>query len=195
MVHGIVKNHEGRITCRSTPGKGTRFQIYLPAVKPIPQSKPVADKAVSLKGSETILLVDDDETIRFTGKETLENAGYRVLTASEGETALDVYGQEAGKIHLVLLDLIMPGMDGARCLQQLLQTDPAVNVAIISGHCPDDQTMQAMKTANSRYLRKPYSGEQLLRTVREALDNRRRNFRQTFDEAKIDGKDTVSLPA
>jgi len=55
--------------------------------------------------------------------------------------------------------------------------------------------MQAMKTANSRYLRKPYSGEQLLRTVREALDNRRRNFRQTFDEAKIDGKDTVSLPA
>jgi len=96
MVHGIVKNHEGRITCRSTPGKGTRFQIYLPAVKPIPQSKPVADKAVSLKGSETILLVDDDETIRFTGKETLENAGYRVLTASEGETALDVYGQRTG---------------------------------------------------------------------------------------------------
>ena len=84
--------------------------------------------------------------------------------------ALDVYGQKKETIHLVLLDLIMPGMGGARCLQELLQTDPGIKVVIISGYSPDDQTLQAIKSSTRGFLPKPYTGEQLLGTVRKALD-------------------------
>ena len=170
MVHGIVKNHCGRISCRSTPGKGTCFQIYLPAVEPVPEKKPADETRGYQGGNETILLVDDDENIRNTGQERLESAGYMVRTASGGEMALDVYGQKTETIHLVLLDLIMPGMGGARCLQELLQTDPGIKVVIISGYSPDDQTLQAIKSSTRGFLPKPYTGEQLLGTVRKALD-------------------------
>jgi len=171
-LHGsrIVKIHDGRITYRSTPGKGTCFQIHLPAVEPVPEKKPADETLGYLGGNETILLVDDDENIRITGKEKLESAGYTVRTASGGETALEVYGQKADRIHLVLLDLIMPGMGGARCLQELLQTDPGTKVVIISGYSPDYQTLQAIKSSTRGFLRKPYTGEQLLGTVRMALD-------------------------
>ena len=83
---------------------------------------------------------------------------------------MDVYGQKKETIHLVLLDLIMPGMGGARCLQELLQTDPGIKVVIISGYSPDDQTLQAIKSSTRGFLPKPYTGEQLLGTVRKALD-------------------------
>ena len=170
MVHGIVKNHDGRITCRSAPGKGTSFRIYLPAVEPRREKKPVEEKKGDQGGNETILLVDDEEAIRRTGKERLERAGYTVLTASGGEMALDVYKQKTLKIHLVLLDLIMPGMGGVSCLYELLQTDPGAKVVIISGYAPDEETMEVIEACTNGYLRKPYTGEQLLNTVRKALD-------------------------
>ena len=170
MVHGIVKNHDGRITCRSAPGKGTSFRIYLPAVEPRREKKPVEEKKGDQGGNETILLVDDEEAIRRTGKERLERAGYTVLTASGGEMALDVYKQKTLKIHLVLLDLIMPGMGGVSCLYELLQNDPGAKVVIISGYAPDEETMEVIEACTNGYLRKPYTGEQLLNTVRKALD-------------------------
>ena len=170
MVHGIVKNHDGRITCRSAPGKGTSFRIYLPAVEPSREKKPVEEKKGDQGGNETILLVDDEEAIRRTGKERLERAGYTVLTASGGEMALDVYQQKTLKIHLVLLDLIMPGMGGVSCLYELLQNDPGAKVVIISGYAPDEETMEVIEACTNGYLRKPYTGEQLLNTVRKALD-------------------------
>ena len=170
MVHGIVKNHDGRITCRSTPGKGTCFQIYLPAVAPGMEKKPVEEKKEYGGGNETILVVDDEETVRRSGKERLERAGYTVLTASGGEMALDIYRQKTLKIHLVLLDLIMPGMGGISCLYELLQTDPGLKVVIISGYSPDEETMEVIEACTNGYLRKPYTGDQLLSNVRNALD-------------------------
>jgi signal transduction histidine kinase len=170
MVHGIVKNHDGRITCRSIPGKGTCFRIYFPAVEFGTEKKPIEEKMKYQEGDETILLVDDDEAVRHTGKERLERAGYKVLTASEGEKALDIYRQKQLNIHLVLLDLIMPGMGGISCLYELLQTDPGVKVVIISGYSPDEETMEVIEACTNGYLRKPYTGEQLLSTVRKALD-------------------------
>jgi len=170
MVHGIVKNHDGRITCRSTPGKGTCFRIYLPAVEPSREKKPVEEKRGVQEGNEIILLVDDEEAVRKTGKERLERAGYKVLTASGGEMALEIYRQKTSKIHLVLLDLIMPGMSGISCLYELLQTDPGVKVVIISGYSPDEETLEVIKACTNGYLRKPYTGDQLLSTVRKALD-------------------------
>jgi DNA-binding NtrC family response regulator len=142
----------------------------LPEIKPGMEKKPVEEKKEYQVGNETILLVDDEEAVRQTGKERLERAGYTVLTASGGEMALGVYRQKTLKIHLVLLDLIMPGMGGISCLYELLQTDPGVKVVIISGYSPDEETMEVIEACTNGYLRKLYTGEQLLNTVRKALD-------------------------
>lgn len=173
MVHGIVKNHSGQITCRSRPGKGTRFCIYLPAVKPVIEAKQRVQKTLSQKGNETILLVDDEDTIRHYGKLRLEKAGYTVITVSGGEQAVKVYEQDGQTIHLVLLDLIMPGMGGEKCLQTLIETDPGIKVIITSGYAPDEQAIPIINACASGYLRKPYSGERLLSVVRRTLDSNR----------------------
>ena len=172
MVHGIIDSHEGRIICRSTPGEGTSFRIYLPVSESVLEQRPVQEFCEDQSGSETILLVDDNEIIQQTGKAMLEKAGYEVLTASTGEMALDIYDQETEKIDMVLLDLIMPGMGGANCLQELLKKDPSINVVITSGYSPVDHTMQKTINSNTReFLRKPFTYEQLRNTVRKVLDS------------------------
>ena len=170
MVHGIIKNHDGCITCRSTLGIGSCFCIYLPAVEPGQKEKALEEKTELLAGSETILLVDDDEAIRHTCKEGLEKFGYTVLTASRGDSALEMYGKSKDKIDLVLLDLIIPGMSGINCLYELLQINPQVHVVIISGYYPDKRTLQVFETSTKGYLRKPFTRELLLTTIRRALD-------------------------
>ncbi len=170
MVHGIVRNHDGRITCHSEPGKGTCFHIYLPALDSVPEEKPIEDNAGCPGGDETLLLVDDDDVIRDSCKERLEKAGYTVLTATGGEKAVEVYRQRAGNIALVLLDLIMPGMGGIKCLQTLLQIDPAIKIIIVSGYASNDPAMQAIEACANAYLRKPHSDKQLLATIRSVLD-------------------------
>ncbi len=170
MVHGIVENHQGRITCRSTPGAGTSFRIYFPVAESSLGKMAVEEKRGEQGGNEIILLVDDNETIRQTGEEMLARAGYTVLTASTGEMALDIYAQNSEEIALVLLDLIMPGMGGARCLQELLKKNAAINVVITSGYSPVDQTMKTIEACTREFLRKPFTYEQLLSTVRKVLD-------------------------
>ena len=170
MVHGIVENHQGRITCRSTPGAGTSFRVYFPVAESGLGKMAVEEKKGEQRGNEIILLVDDNETIRQTGEEMLARAGYTVLTASTGEMALDIYAQNSEEIALVLLDLIMPGMGGARCLQELLKKNAAINVVITSGYSPVDQTMKTIEAYTREFLRKPFTYEQLLTTVRKVLD-------------------------
>ncbi len=170
MVHGIVRNHDGQITCRSMPGKGTRFDIYLPAVNEQPQETRRSSRAVRLEGHETLLLVDDDEVIRRAGKKRLEKAGYKVLTASDGEKALEIYGNRAGEIDLVLLDLIMPGIGGVKCLQTMLKIDPRIKFVIISGHIEGEMDLQKITSKAPAWLRKPFGHERLLTTVRQVLD-------------------------
>jgi nitrogen-specific signal transduction histidine kinase len=173
MVLGIVDSHDGRITCQSKPGEGTSFQICLPVSVSVLEKRPVQETCDVQSGSETILLVDDNEIIQQTGKAMLEKAGYEVLTASTGEMALDIYEQETEKIDMVLLDLIMPGMGGANCLQELLKKDPSINVIITSGYSPVDHTMQKNINSNTReFLRKPFTYEQLRTTVRNVLDSK-----------------------
>jgi CheY-like chemotaxis protein/two-component sensor histidine kinase len=173
MVHGIVDSHDGRITCQSTPGEGTSFRIYLPVSESVLEKRPDQEACDDQRISETILLVDDNEIIQQTGKAMLEKAGYEVLTASTGEMALDIYNQETEKIDMVLLDLIMPGMGGADCLQELLKKDPSINVVITSGYSPVDHTMQKNINSNTReFLRKPFTYEQLRNTVRNVLDSK-----------------------
>ena len=121
-------------------------------------------------GHEAILLVDDDEVIRYSSQKLLEKAGHTVLTASGGEEALEIYRQQAIKVDLVLLDLIMPGMGGVRCLQKLFEIDPLVRVIIISGYSPEEKTLQTGEAKACGYLRKPYTGKELLNSICGVLD-------------------------
>ena len=170
MVHGIVQNHDGKIICRSTPGQGTVFHIYLPAVEAAQDIASPAEKQSRVGGNEMLLLVDDDETALNTGKKQLEKAGYTVITATDGEKALKIYDSQKGAIDLILLDLMMPGMGGAQCLQALLRMDPKVKAIITSGHYPEGRRRQIIEECAHACLHKPYLSSQLLATIRNVLD-------------------------
>ncbi len=171
MAHGIIENHNGHITCHSRPGKGTVFTIYFPTGETSQEIslEKAAKKETDQRGNETILLVDDDHSICTYSKRCLEHKGYKVLTAADGKSALALYRQKMKTIDLILLDLIMPGMGGAKCLQKLLEIDPDIKVVIASGYTPDDNTMQIIQRNTRGYLRKPYFGKQLLQTVQSVL--------------------------
>jgi two-component system, cell cycle sensor histidine kinase and response regulator CckA len=171
MVFGIVKQHHGFINCYSEVGRGTRFSIYLPTVIPGPQSdEPVATVMVQ-GGTETILLVDDEEFLRDLGKRILERSGYTVMTATNGKEALDVYQARRAEIALVILDLIMPEMGGKQCLEELLKTDSKARILIASGFAAEGRTKEAIETGAKGFVRKPYNINEILRAVRDVLDS------------------------
>jgi len=168
MVYGIVKSHEGYILCDSEPGKGTTLKIYLPVIEPEMGSEESKEEMGFRGGTETILLVDDEESIRNLGRQILTKLGYRVLTTSDGESALEVYQKE--KVHLVILDLIMPGMGGVKCLEEFLKINPKVKVVIASGYSVAEPTKEALEKGAKSFIQKPFAMRQMFKVVREALD-------------------------
>jgi PAS domain S-box-containing protein len=171
MVYGIVKQHGGYITCESEPGQGTQFKIYFPAVdtpETVPATKP--EEVIPNGGTETILLVDDEAVLRDMGGEILGQAGYTVLNASNGAQALEIYMKERQRISLVILDLVMPGISGKRCLEELLKIDPTVKVIVASGLSVDSHSKTFIREGARRFVSKPYDVTHLLKTVRDVLD-------------------------
>ncbi|MFZ5584700.1 MAG: PAS domain S-box protein [Thermodesulfobacteriota bacterium] len=171
-VYGIVKSHGGHVTCHSQPGGGARFVIHLPAgpePAPRPAPRPRPDAAAP-GGSETILLVDDEEDILATGREALEGHGYRVLTAGTGEAALAAYQGDGQTADLVILDLSMPGMGGLKCLARLKEIDPNLKVLLATGFADEAVQAQARALGVEGILSKPYRFGDLLASVRAALD-------------------------
>ena len=172
MVYGIVKQHGGYVTCCSEPGQGATFKIYLPQIAASEEiSGRLGQEALSADGSETILLVDDEEFIRDLGKRVLEQSGYTVLTAPDGKEALDVYGKERKRISLVILDLIMPGMGGNQCLRELLKIDSRARVLLASGGASDGETKETNERGARGFVGKPYNTELMLQTIRQVLDS------------------------
>jgi CheY-like chemotaxis protein len=170
MVHGIVEQHEGHIKCYSEPGHGTTFKIYFPALVSDEEKEETIERKMPRGGSETILLVDDEELIRDLGSKILKKAGYKVLTASDGEEAVGVYRERTEEISLVLLDMIMPGMGGKKCLETLLTVNPSVRVVIASGFSVDGPTKEALSAGAKGFVDKPYDIRQVLEVVRSVLD-------------------------
>ncbi|MFO7569829.1 MAG: PAS domain S-box protein [Smithellaceae bacterium] len=175
VVHGIVTNHNGCIYCESEPDQGTTFTILLPASSlSIETARPsqITTKTDMDKdrGTEKILLVDDEQSILETGRETLTHFGYEVITAENGEQALELYLTAKGQIHLVILDLIMPGGGGKKCLADLMAVDPCAKVLITSGYSSTQQTEDLTNAGASGFLQKPYRPEDLLFTIRRVLD-------------------------
>ncbi len=170
MVYGIVKNHGGYIICSSAPGEGTTFVIYLHAIERVIEASKEELKKTLVGGTERILLVDDDEYIQHLGRQILKRFGYTVITAADGESALDMYRKEKERIDLVILDLIMPGMGGKRCLEKLLKIDPQAKVLIASGYLPDGPMKESLKNGVKEFISKPFEMRQLLQVVHKALN-------------------------
>ncbi len=170
MVYGIVKQHDGHLTCYSEVGKGTTFRVYLPAILSEPED--VAESVVETPafGTETLLLVDDEEFVRDLGARILSRVGYKVLTATNGKEALDLFQREHTQISLVILDLIMPEMGGKECLRELRKIDPNVKVLIASGLSADSSLTESSGLGARGFVSKPFKMKELLRQVRKVLD-------------------------
>jgi two-component system cell cycle sensor histidine kinase/response regulator CckA len=170
-VYGIVKNHGGLLHFESEVGKGTTFYVYLPTVEKVATSVQLVPERAS-GGSETILIVDDEETIRSLVKDILEMKGYKVLAAADGREAIDVYRQERGRIDLVILDMAMPGMDGRETFEELKTINPQVKAILSTGFAEDDRAREVMALGVKAFVQKPYRIDDLAGAVRRVLDIR-----------------------
>jgi CheY-like chemotaxis protein len=171
-VYGIVKSHEGFITCRSQPDRGAAFSIYFPASRAMEAMQAAASEATTEVegGQERILLVDDERAILDIASNALEHHGYGVLLAESGETALKVLQQCGGEVDLMVLDLGMPGMGGKRCLKEALALYPDLKVLIASGYASQEQMGRSRQEGAADFIGKPYRLEDLLRKIRLLLD-------------------------
>jgi two-component system cell cycle sensor histidine kinase/response regulator CckA len=170
-VYGIVKSHGGYISCQSKLGQGTTFRIYLPASDEEDGSTEEYGNGSLKGGPETILVVDDEASIRDLTTETFERFGYKVLIATCGEDALEVYADPDNHVDLVVLDLGMPGMGGLKCLHEILSLDPASKIVVASGYSVDGQVKKTLELGAKGFVAKPYQLADLLATVRAVLDS------------------------
>lgn len=170
-VYGIVKGHDGYIICYSEIDMGTTFRIYLPAIEEPLASLESEAAAESLQGgTETILVVDDEELIREYIIEILANFGYKVITASSGEEALEIYAENQKEIDAIMLDIGMPGMGGHNCLRELVKINNSVKVIVASGYSADGQVKKTMEAGAAAYVGKPYRLKDILHKIRSVLD-------------------------
>lgn len=172
MVYGIVKQHDGYIMCYSEVSKGTTFKIYFPAQETEEKRQIEREDVYAKGGNETILLVDDDEMIRDLGSRILKKAGYNVIEAANGVEALEKYKDHSKDIDVVILDLIMPKMGGVQCLLELLKMNPDLKVVIASGFSVNGQTKDALRSGAKGFINKPFNRMEMLRTLREVLDEK-----------------------
>ncbi len=169
-VYGIVKQSQGYIWVYSEPGKGARFKIYLPRVDAVAEPTSTAPDAAVLGGSETILLVEDDDAMRELTRTCLESGGYAVLDVATGESAVRAATRHDAPIHLVLTDVVMPGVSGPELARSLAASRPRVKVLYMSGYTADLIARQGVLDPDVLLLEKPFTKEALLRKVRKALD-------------------------
>jgi PAS domain S-box-containing protein len=170
-LYGIVKNHAGFIKVTSEKGEGTTFNIYLPASENEAVKEGTTPKRHEIRyGRETILIVDDEDMILDVGKAMLEKLGYRTVTAGNGQEALVLYEEQRGKIDLVILDMIMPGMGGGETYDRLKEIDGNVKVILSSGYSINGQATEIMDRGCDGFIQKPFAMEDLSRKVREVLD-------------------------
>ncbi len=170
-VYGIVKQHGGEIVCLSKLGLGTTFKIYFPAIQSGIEPTAKNDETEVLGGTETILLVEDDDAVRELCQELLSSFGYEVITACNGLEALGIYVRDFQNISLVILDLIMPVMDGSQCFKEILRINPAAKVIIASGYSENEIATQKSLSSSRSFIRKPYNMNEMLNSVRRILDD------------------------
>ncbi len=171
-VYGIIKSHGGYINVYSEQEKGTVFTIYLPASqKEVSVEKEAAPTAI-IKGSGTILLIDDEKMIIDVGIELLEELGYTVQSAMSGQEAIDVFLKDRDKIDLVIMDMIMPEMGGGETFDRLKEIDPDVKVLLSSGYSINGQATKILRRGCDGFIQKPFNMNQLAEKVQQILVRR-----------------------
>jgi signal transduction histidine kinase/CheY-like chemotaxis protein len=170
-VYGIVRQSGGYVFLYSEPGLGTTFKIYFPLEATVPVDLPKPAVPLSLRGSESILLVEDDAAIRPLAIGILEGYGYSVLPAADGREATEIAGAEAGSIDLLLTDIVMPGINGRELADTLCMAYPALKVVFTSGYPADATVRNGLRETNVAFIEKPYLPAELARIVRTVLDS------------------------
>jgi PAS domain S-box-containing protein len=173
MAYGIVKNHGGEISVRSTVGQGTTMEILLPLPAQKRKATPTSTSFAALRpGRGRVLLVDDEPLVRQTGRAMLQRLGYEVLEAADGAEAVERYRARSQPIDVVLLDLVMPTMAGRECMAALQALDPAVKVLVSTGYGRDGRVQELLDAGALGFVAKPYMVDDLAALLREALESR-----------------------
>jgi PAS domain S-box-containing protein len=171
MVYGLIKKHDGYITCHSEPGEGSSFEMFFPAKEGDDQCIPSREETDTRpSGDEVILVIDDDPLVRDLAEEILVRFGYKVLTAIDGESGLNTYLDNKETVSLIILDLMMPGMGGRKCLEEIRKINSDVRVVVASGYSEDGHSDALVELGARSFIEKPFNIERLLSVVREVLD-------------------------
>ncbi|HEY4953142.1 MAG TPA: ATP-binding protein [Verrucomicrobiae bacterium] len=172
-VYGIVKQHDGWLEVNSEPGKGTTFDVFLPAgtEMALPSRKEIVSNAPVTGGTETILIVEDEPVLREMARDILQECGYKILEASSGKEAFDVWSRRTGPIDLLLTDMVMPeGVSGVNLAEKLLAGQPDLKIIFTSGYTANEISPDVLAKTRAHFLQKPYSHADLARIVRDSLD-------------------------
>ncbi len=171
MVYGFVKQSGGHIDVESEVGRGTTFKVYLPRTdETVPSGGPSPGPVRLPGGTETILLVEDQDAVRAFARHVLLAGGYTVLEARDGEEALRVAQQCQGPIHLLVTDVVLPGMSGPQLAELLARDRPELRALFVSGYADEALTRSGVPEEGAAFLHKPYNPVRLARKVRQVLD-------------------------
>lgn len=168
-AYGIIKNHDGIINVYSEKGKGTTFTLYLPSVETV-EIAGEEDSLSPLRGTEKILIVDDEEMILEVARELLEELGYRTRIAKSGQEAVEIYLQEKDSIDLIILDMVMPDMSGGETYAEIQRINPEVKSLLASGYSLDGKASQILHSGCNGFIQKPFNIEELSQKIRDVLD-------------------------
>jgi two-component system cell cycle sensor histidine kinase/response regulator CckA len=171
VVYGIIKEHQGWINVSSKPGKGSKFTIYLPASSERPLSDKQSDRgSTKLQGEgEKILLVEDDGTIRKFMEAQLKKNGYSVVTAENGARSMEIIENEGESIDLLFTDVVLPDIRGVELVDRMLSINPNLRVLFTSGYLDKKSEWPYIRRRNFKFIEKPYTLLQLLKSLKEAL--------------------------
>ncbi len=173
MVYGTIKQHDGYINVYSEEGKGTTFKIYLPAIEAEAAEEKTVDNIPRRGGTETILLVEDEASLRQATRSILQEFGYRVIEAEDGNDAVNKFAEHKAEIKLVLMDVIMPGKSGKEAYQEMQKIQPDAKVIFTSGHTGDMLTSKKIAEEGLHFISKPVSPRELFEKIRDVLDKRK----------------------
>ena len=170
IVYGIVRQNGGVVKVSSEPGQGSSLKVYLPKVENEELVEPAVERPLSVRGDETVLVVEDEDSVRQLVRQILEEHGHAVLTARHGRDALLTAERYERPIDLLVTDVVMPEMGGGELVERLLAQRPGLKVLYISGYSNDEVLRRGVQGATASFLHKPFTSDDLIRRVREVLE-------------------------
>ena len=169
-VLGIVRGHKGALKCYSEPGKGTTFKLLFPVTeRPVRALSPPTSPNALWRGSGTVLVIDDEVSVRAFAQDMLKKLGFTVLTAADGREGLELFREHQQQIRLVLMDMTMPHLDGVEAFREIRRVDAQAKVVLMSGYNEQSATSRFTGKGLAAFIQKPFSIEVMVSTIRKIL--------------------------